>query len=353
MLIRNDCVFFKGDIPCKPHKKWNVHCENCKYYKSFKERILIIKLGAAGDVIRTTPILRKIREIYPDAEITWLTHYPLFVPNSYVNNILKWNIENILWLQNTKFDFLINLDKDKEVIALAMSIKAKDKKGYLMDNFGHCKPANSYAENKWFTGLFDDVSRKNSKSYPEEIFEILNFPYHKEEYILEIPEREEKFNIPEKKIIIGLNTGCGTRWLTRLWGKDNWIKLSKMLNNKGYFPLLLGGKMEDKMNKEIAAKSPAFYPGFFPLEDFLLLVNHCNLVVTSVTMTLHIAIALKKKIVLFNNIFNRNEFELYGLGEILEPADKNCLGCYKNSCPKECMSTILPETVEKRIEKLI
>ena len=68
---------------------------------------------------------------------------------------------------------------------------------------------------------------------------------------------------------------------------------------------------------------------------------------------MHIAIALGKKIVLLNNIFNKNEFELYGLGEILQPEGKDCLGCYKNSCEEKCMSTISPNLVFKAVQKLL
>jgi len=107
------------------------------------------------------------------------------------------------------------------------------------------------------------------------------------------------------------------------------------------------------MNREIAKKSPACYLGTFPLEEFLHLVNRCSLVVTSVTMAMHIALALEKKLVLFNNIFNKNEFELFGLGKILEPEGKDCLGCYRNSCPHECMSTISPARVLTAIEELL
>ena len=89
MTVKTDCKFFKGDIPCIYHKKEGVKCENCKYYEPLKEKILIIKLGAAGDVIRTTPILRVLRKKYPYANITWLTDYPVLVPKKYVNNIIK------------------------------------------------------------------------------------------------------------------------------------------------------------------------------------------------------------------------------------------------------------------------
>ncbi len=353
MIVKNDCKYFRGDIPCKPHKSKGVHCEDCDFFQPFDRKILIIKLGAAGDVIRTTPILRRLRKEFPQAKIFWLTDYPIFVPKKFVDEILKFNFENVLWLQQNKFDLSINLDKDKHAIALMKSIDAKLKKGYTIDEWGNCRPKDQDAEAKWLTGLFDDISRKNKKSYPEEIFEIFGYQFRKEEYILELPATDRIFDLPKNQKIIGLNTGCGERWLTRLWGEDNWIQLSNLLVKNGYYPLLLGGPHEDEMNNRIAENSQANYLGTFMLKDFLHLVNTCDLIVTSVTMAMHIAIALKKKLVLFNNIFNRNEFELYGLGKILEPKNKDCLGCYRNSCPKECMSTILPELVFDTILELL
>ncbi len=58
------------------------------------------------------------------------------------------------------------------------------------------------------------------------------------------------------------------------------------------------------------------------MKTFINLVSNMDLVVTAVTMAMHITLGLEKKIVLFNNIFNKNEFELYGLGEIIEPENK-------------------------------
>jgi len=57
-----DCKHFRGDLPCKPHKEFDVHCESCEYYDKKSEKVLIIKLGAIGDVIRTTPLVEKIRK---------------------------------------------------------------------------------------------------------------------------------------------------------------------------------------------------------------------------------------------------------------------------------------------------
>ncbi len=95
MLIHTDCVFFRGDIPCLPHKNEEYHCEGFPDYKKISIRILIIKLGAIGDVIRTTTILRKIRKEFAEAYITWLTYSPDILSKNWVNSILKVSAENI------------------------------------------------------------------------------------------------------------------------------------------------------------------------------------------------------------------------------------------------------------------
>ncbi|MCK5161162.1 MAG: glycosyltransferase family 9 protein, partial [Candidatus Aureabacteria bacterium] len=139
-ITKTDCRWYRGHIPCKPHKKTGCLCEGCNLYEPLKERILIIKLGAAGDVIRTTPLLRKLRSIYPHAEIVWLTYYPIFVPIKWVDKILSFNLKDITWLKAQEFSRLINLDKDDNAIALSSEIEAQKKTGFGMDSFGKCKP---------------------------------------------------------------------------------------------------------------------------------------------------------------------------------------------------------------------
>ena len=69
-------------------------------------------------------------------------------------------------------------------------------------------------------------------------------------------------------------------------------------------------------------------------------------------MAMHLAIGLRKKIVLFNNIFNRHEFELYGLGEILEP-DFDCPCYFSPVCPNDCMQYIQADHVYATCMRLL
>ena len=340
MIIKSDCRLYKGDIPCKPHKEYGVHCDDCSYYKKTSLNILIIKLGALGDVIRTTPLLRKLRENYPDANIYWLTYSPEILSLEWVDNILSVNLENIQILKSIKFDWVINLDKDKIAIVLTKSIEAEKKSGFTMDKFGNAQPiSNKAEEQKWLTGIFNDISKQNTKHYVQEIFEICGFDFKDEEYILELKEKSFNWDIEKSKKVAGLNTGCGGRWTSRLWSNEYWIELAANLKKNGYEVIFLGGEQEHEKNLILAEKSGGKYFGHFYLDKFISLVNECDLVVTAVTMAMHIAIGLKKKLVLFNNIFNKNEFYLYDRGVIIEP-DPKCDCYYSPVCPHDSMKNI-------------
>lgn len=354
--LRTDCRHYRGDIPCRPHKQAGVHCtmpdgSACPQHDPVSSNILIIKLGAAGDVVRTTPLFRRFRSMYPHARFWWLTYTPDVVPSS-VDVVLQFTPQTVAILGAMEFDLVINLDKDREACALAALTRTRDRKGYTLAN-GIPVPVNSDALPKYLTGVFDDISKANTKSYVEEIFEIAGLTFEGERYILDnFAADGYQWNLPRRKTIIGLNTGCGGRWVSRLWPEKNWITLARQLKKHGYAPLLLGGEAEHLRNRRIARASGALYRGHFPLRQFINLVDQCDLVVTAVTLAMHITIGLGKKIVLFNNIFNRNEFELYGQGEILEPGVP-CTCYYSPVCVNNCMQHIHVGRVVEACKRLL
>ena len=352
--LKKDCRHFRGDVPCKPHKEYAVHCvdeqgRDCRYYDPANKKILIIKLGAIGDVIRTTSLLRKLQAENPQSEIWWLTLTPEIIPET-VDVVLPLTARSLATLHAVTFDIIYNLDKDKEACALCATLSGREKKGFTLED-GKCVPVDRAAEHKYLTGVFDDLSKANTKSYQQEIFEICGLTFAGEEYVM--PEvGSHRWNLPRKKRIVGLNTGCGGRWTSRLWPEKYWISLAKKLKKAGFIPLLLGGEQEHKKNLKLARQSGALYLGHFPLAQFMSEVDQCELVVTAVTMAMHLAIGLRKKIVLFNNIFNKNEFELYGRGEILEP-DFECTCFYSPTCPNNCMQYLSVESVFKACLRLL
>ena len=98
--VRRDCKFFKGYIPCTPNKQDGSECLDCSHYQPIGKRILIIKLGALGDVIRTTPLLHRFRTKYPDCHITWLTWSPEVLPKNQIDEILSLSAVSLFVLEN-------------------------------------------------------------------------------------------------------------------------------------------------------------------------------------------------------------------------------------------------------------
>ncbi|CAN5908710.1 N/A [soil metagenome] len=352
--VHTDCVYFRGDVPCRPNKESGYMCGDCPVYTKTGNRILIIKLGAIGDVIRTTPLLRRIRQEYPNAKITWLTNTPEVLPKKEIEEILRFNLASTIYLQNTSFDVLFNLDKDKEACALHDTIHANKKFGYTLRT-GVPFPSNPMAYHKYLTGVFDQVSLSNTCSYVEEIFEISGWEFAGEEYVFDTHEDKGfTWDLDRSKQIIGLNTGCGDRKTTRLWSDEKWIDLIGRLQEKGYAVVLLGGKLEDARNSSLSQKTGAIYFGYFPLEQFINLLFQMDLIVTQVTMAMHIAIALQKKLVLMNNIFNPHEFHLYNRGHIVQP-DKACACFYQGTCRygTSCMEDLPAAKVMAFVEAAI
>ncbi len=360
--FRADCFHFRGYVPCDPHKKRGVHCDGCAEYRQRQGRILIIKLGAAGDVIRTTPLLAPLSEKFPDHVITWVTDFPALVPAA-VPDVVRMDSETMVWLRQTPFDLVINLDKDRQACALAQEVQADARWGFVLGDDGICRPATEgvtesmaqAARDKFMTGLFDDVSQACTKSYPQEIFEICGFEFAGQEYVVDRPDAVPDFGLPTGgKSIIGLNTGCGGRWTSRLWPEASWTELANELQSAGYTVVLLGGPDEDEKNQRLAVATGAFYPGHFPLQTFIGLMDCCDLIVSAVTMGMHIALGLGKKLVLFNNIFNPHEFEMYGRGKIVGPEQK-CTCYFQPRCSNEsfCLDTLHPSAIKAAVDELL
>ena len=336
ITVRPDCRHFRGDLPCRPNKEHGYMCSDCPVYEPVGKRILLIKLGAIGDVIRTTPLLRRLRQEHPGCFITWLTLTPAILPQREIDEILKFDYASTLQLQARRFDIAINLDKEKEACALLLNARAEAKFGYTLREYdGTPWPVNALAEHKFLTGIFDQLSLANTKPYVQEIFELCGFDFRGEEYIFDTHD-DKGYTWPALPPAaagprIGLNTGCGDRWTTRLWSDEKWIKLITGLQGAGYAPVLLGGEAEAPRNLVLQAATGAAYLGTFPLPQFINLMNQMQGIVTQVTMGMHISIALRKPTILMNNIFNPHEFDLYGRGQLVGP-DRQCVCFYRGTC---------------------
>src|SRR5262249_4483423 len=142
-----DCKFFLGDRPCVWHKQSGVVCV-CEHYEPVEERLLIVKLEAMGDVLRSTALLPPLAEVHPRAAITWITRkesVPLLQRNRFVAEVLELGPEALVHLQTRSFDRVINLDASKTSAALATAARSRRKDGFVLDERGIVQPTNEAA----------------------------------------------------------------------------------------------------------------------------------------------------------------------------------------------------------------
>jgi heptosyltransferase-2 len=350
--LKTDCWHYRGDRPCTPHTRAGKRCQ-CDEYLPVRRRGVIVKLGAAGDVLRTTPLLRALRPAETGCKVLWVTHSPELMPEEACEAVRP-TAATLARLRSGPWDFCWNLDKDIEACALAAEVRAGEVKGFTLKH-GVPAPVDEAAWHKFATGVDDPYSKANRLSYVEEIFQIVGLPFQREEYWLKAPgasARKKAEALLPGTGWVGLNTGAGHRWPTRLWPEGSWQQAAAGIRALGMKPVLLGGPEELELNARLAQTTGCPWLGVQPLDVFFAMVERCSCIVTSVTQALHLAVASRVPLVLMNNIFNAHEFELYGRGEVLGPP--NACDCfYLPTCRtgRNCMAEIQPASVVESVRR--
>ena len=364
--IAFDCRFFRGDRPCVWHKQSGVLC-TCDHYERIEENVLIIKLDAMGDVLRSTALLPPLAEVHPHASITWLTRresVPLLQRNPFIAEVLELNAEATVHLHARHFDRVINLDAGKISAALATIARSARKDGFLLDERGTVRPTNDAARRWLEAGVFDDIKRQGTATYQDRMAEILDLPNARHRYVLELGPEEvrearahlESIGVDLHRPLIGLNTGAGGRWPLKQWREDGYLEcIARLGRNEQIQFLLLGGPSERERNERLKAASavPLLDSGCDnAVRHFAAIVGHCDVVVTGDTLAMHLALALGRRAVVLFGPTSSAEIELYGLGEKVVP-DMTCLSCYKNSCDfvPNCMDLISTDMVHDAIAR--
>lgn len=286
------------------------------------KKILIIKLGAKGDVIRTLSIISGIKNKFPDSDITWITKPNISDILSEIDGINR--VVTIPIKFEEDFDIIYNFDIEKEATDLAMKTKSNKKYGFYSDG-GYPVAFNLGAEYYLNTIFDDELKKNNKKTYQEMIFDLAEIPYNKNRYVLKLPksylEYAKKFaeenNLNGK--IIGIHMGSSPRWPSKAWSEEMVKDFIIKSQDKGYKTILFGGPDEisshPKLISDLKNKNHiiAFNSPFNSNLEFASLINLCDKLICSDSFALHIAIGLKKEVIGLFFCTSPNEVEDYGL----------------------------------------
>jgi len=369
--LKPDCRHFPGDRPCRFHKESGICCPECPHYAPITQKILIVKLGAMGDVLRTTALLHPLKKKYPESHITWLTLTPsldFFAGNGLVDAVLDYRFDALPRLWAEEYDLILNPDAEKLSAALASAARGKEKLGFGLDRHGAVIAFNPEAERWLEMGAFDDLKRANKSTYQEIILGLCRLPHNAHPIMLSLSAQEREIGIrfaqahglsPEARTV-GLYTGAGERWERKTWTEEGFRDLiTTLLAETPYQVLLYGGPDAEARNyrllAEFASSGHVVSTGTNnPLRTFFALLSLSDLIVTGDTMALHAGLALGKKVVGLFGPTSSAEIEMYGQGTKLT-GTVECLCCYRPTCTvtPTCMDTITPKMVVDAITDLL
>lgn len=372
-MIKTACAHFPLDRPCAFHKKTKQLCDTCGHYRPVTApagappNILIIKLGAMGDVLRTTFLLPGIKEVWPGARITWLVaagSEPILEGNPHLARI--WPMDKTVYgrLAAERFDIVINLDLSPESLLLTRAVPAARRIGFTLDDTRQIRCSNSTAR-RWLAMSGNDVLKKqNTATYQHWMARIVGLPRDTYEIFTPLAPASLKkaaafartHGLVNKKVI-GINPGAGARWKLKRWTTRGYQALIRRLTADGYAILLLGGRDENALVTSLArGQAGTVVNGGTDnsLPDFFALLNLCDLVITGDTLALHAALGLRKKVVALFGPTSAPEIALYGRG-VKVVSSRDCICCYRQACDMKptCMDVITTDMVEQAVRQCL
>ncbi len=156
--------------------------------------LLIIKLGATGDVVRTTPLLEKLH-----GDVTWITA----AKNLPLLKNLRPRLHALAWEQRDsvaekKYDLVINLEDTLESCQFVQTLKFEKLFGAFLGTDGQM----TYSEDArgWFDlslishfgkAAADKLKLENRRTYQDLIFSGLGFKFAGEKYLLPAPAKTD------------------------------------------------------------------------------------------------------------------------------------------------------------------
>ena len=321
--------------------------------------ILVIKTGALGDVLRTTSILPGLQERFGALEVTWLTAgaaRSLVERHRLVHRVVTCDPKDPISVAAVRdqlpgqcWDWILSLDDEEPLCALASSLEAEKVSGAVMDDAGR----RVYTDDvePWFgMGLLsrdgkeaaDARKRANERTHPEIFGSMLEITPGKPEFPLtsEAIEAALAFagreRMTEDDLVVGLNTGAGGRWTSKGLPPDRVVAYAGALTTALGRPvqfLVLGGPPEKGRNRAILSginglglDARAIDAGTDnDIPTFASILALSDLLVTSDSLAMHIGVAMDVPCVAFFAPTSAAEIELYGLGtKVVSTAPDYC-----------------------------
>ena len=305
-------------------------------------KILIIKLGALGDVINTIPLAIQLKQ-HLNASIHWLVaplSYPIIAEHECVDRAIVFDRSSLTssiprlvsQLRSQEYEVVLDLQRILKSGLFTLAASAKRRIGFDKQR---CK------EMSWLLP-FERIPSSDPHAHMLhqylEFAKYLGVSLSRVEWRIKVPN-QAPVGLPEAFIVLNI---CATKPANR-WTIDGFASLAQSIMQQYHMPsLLTGGKEDIEMAKGIeslAGGSVLNLVGRTTLKELMSVINAARAVVTCDTGPMHLAVALGKRVVA---LFGPSDHRRTGpfRGEVIRK-EMSCAPCNKKNCNDPiCMSAI-------------
>ena len=342
--------------------------------KRHYRKILILHTAFLGDVILTLPLLQETRRLFPNAQIDFLTIPPsknIVENNPLINDVIIYDKHDRkqrlrkLWhlsrrLKDRCFDLALVPHRSLRSALLVWLAGIPQRIGF-----------SSSAANYLFT---DQIERKQQLHEVERNLSLLKpFGYSADQRIYPqlhfseadhqvVDELLTRHGIGEKEMIA---LAAGSVWATKRWLPERFAELTRLLAEKRFIPVLIGGPGDTETAEAIKEDAPPNLldtTGLLTLRQSALLISKCRLLITNDSAPLHLGVSVSCPVVsIFGATVPAFGFYPYGPSDIIIETEANlsCRPCGSHGhhvCPigtLECMTSITAQQVFSAVMEIL
>ena len=318
--------------------------------------ILIIKLGALGDVVLSLPQIMKLLEVHADDHVTLLTA-PAFaelvdgLPLQVVTFRRKGFVEMlriVRWLLWQQFDVVYDLQgslRSRVMTQLTQADKRVGRKPAIA--YTHAPPdqgAGSHA--------FDCFNEVLVAGGLEAALPWLQLPVSVAA-TMRVADWLQQQGLTDKKLVL-LHAGSSRQWLSKRWPEACFRSLADALEARGLVVVWTGGADERTLNAHLATHAGVDATTVFGLAELLALAGRAVFAVTNDSGPMHVLSAAALPVYAFFGPTDWRRSHALGQAEHVLFNKVSCSPCQLPICPPErehaCMQGITPEAVLARLE---
>lgn len=294
-----DCIHFKANQPCQPHRRAGAICR-CRAYSPAGLKVLIIQLASPAAIIRSNALVHRLVQEDPNCRITYLTEYPELL-GADVANPMRLAVGSSLALQMDNFDGAYNLDMDPRACAIMNLVNAETKKGFYLRQ-GRPTPLDHDSQGHYLATLFPGAWAERQPHPLQEMFQMCGLEYRYEKPRLtgvttELPQTD-------RHIALFLTQDACSR--------EDALDLIQLLQRHDFIPVLLGTARTDAFISEIARDAQLDYCAHQTWQTLPKHLSRCAVTVSTDQSAAEMTLALGGEAILLGGHYDIGAFNARG-----------------------------------------